>query len=146
MEKIASDMAEDSAAALDDAVSRVEPALVTGHTSLPQYFLQLPGVLRFPPAFQITQRRCEPQKSPSGADVTVEPFGEGEALVVRDGTGYITRVYCYDGYLMELFTAADTLLLPESGKKILEMGELSLSLTTYPRPHWPAVPHSFHPA
>ena len=28
MEKIASDMAEDSAAALDDAVSRVEPALV----------------------------------------------------------------------------------------------------------------------
>ena len=67
-------------------------------------------------------------QAPSGADVTVEPFGEGEALVVRDGTGYITRVYCYDGYLMELFTAADTLLLPESGKKILEMGELSLSL------------------
>lgn len=67
-------------------------------------------------------------QAPSGAAVAVEPFGDGEAITITDGTGYITRVYCHDGYLMELFTAEDILMLPENGEKILEIGELSFSL------------------
>ena len=34
--------------------------------------------------------------------VSVEPFGEGDALVLSED-GYVTRVYHYDGYLMELY-------------------------------------------
>lgn len=43
---------------------------------------------------------------------------------VIDGTSYYTRVYCHDGYLRELFAAADAEMAPADGEKILEVQEL----------------------
>ena len=64
--------------------------------------------------------------------MTVEPFGPDgpDALLLYEeieGTTYVTRVYCYDGYLRELFSAADAQLLPADGEKVLEMQNLTLS-------------------
>lgn len=59
--------------------------------------------------------------------VSVEPFGEGEALVLSE-YGYITRVYYYDGYLMELYASAEEDLRPEDGQQIIATGGVELSL------------------
>ncbi len=59
--------------------------------------------------------------------VDVEAFGEGDALVFPDGD-YMTRVYYYDGYLMELYSEKDAALGPEAGEKVMEAGGLSISL------------------
>lgn len=60
--------------------------------------------------------------------IKVETFGSGNALVIADSSGCITRVYYYDGHLMELYTAAGTLLSPESGERVMQTGGLELSL------------------
>lgn len=54
--------------------------------------------------------------------IGVEPFGGGDALSFRqdiDGREYLTRVYVWDGWLMELFSAADTALSPQDGERIM---------------------------
>lgn len=58
--------------------------------------------------------------------VFVEPFGDVDALVLADGD-YLTRVYWYDGWLMELYCAAGADMEPRDGEKILEAGGLELS-------------------
>lgn len=63
--------------------------------------------------------------------VTVEDFGGAEALVLREEIGgavYLTRVYCFDGYIRELFTAENGVFSPEDGEKVLEVQALSFSL------------------
>lgn len=63
--------------------------------------------------------------------IAVEDFGGRDALVLREeirGRTYLTRVYCRDGFLRELFTAGNGSVSPEDGEKILEVRELSLSL------------------
>lgn len=60
--------------------------------------------------------------------IKVEPFGSGNALVIADGAGCITRVYYYDGYIMELYTDADTVLSPQAGEWVMEAGGLDLLL------------------
>lgn len=59
--------------------------------------------------------------------VAVEPFGDTQALALRGG-GYITRVYWYEGYLMELYSGEGMQLEPEDGERIMPMGGLSLSM------------------
>lgn len=49
----------------------------------------------------------------------------GESL---EGTQYITRVYCYDGWLRELYTLADGVFPPGAGEPVLEAEALSLKL------------------
>ena len=44
-----------------------------------------------------------------------------------DGTEYITRIYCHDGYLRELFSAAALPFEPASGEKILPAEDLELT-------------------
>ena len=67
------------------------------------------------------------------ADGAVETgiFGEGDALLVaqpaQDGD-YLTRIYCYDGWMMELFSARSADLAPQDGEKILPARELTLEL------------------
>ena len=54
--------------------------------------------------------------------VETEMFESCPALILKeeyDGVVYETRVYCYDGYIRELFTGEDSDLLPEDGEKIL---------------------------
>ena len=61
--------------------------------------------------------------------VNVAPFGDGDALLITQRYGdfdYLTRIYCYNGWLMELFTVADGDFAPEDGEKILPLHSLAL--------------------
>ena len=63
--------------------------------------------------------------------VTVEQFHGVDALVITEqygGEAYQTRIYCHDGYLRELFTAAGADFLPSDGEKILKASGLTLQL------------------
>lgn len=63
--------------------------------------------------------------------VTVEDFGGCDALVIREeanGKTYLTRIYCHDGYLRELYAAQASQLQPGDGEKILEAEAFSVSL------------------
>lgn len=63
-------------------------------------------------------------------EVQVEDFGGVEAMTVREQIGsrtYLTRVYCYDGYLRELFSAENAAVDPEDGEKVLEAETLTFS-------------------
>lgn len=62
--------------------------------------------------------------------VLTEDFSGVEALVFPetvDGKRYLTRVYCHDGYLKELFTPEEGSFLPEDGEKLLELDALTFS-------------------
>ena len=41
-----------------------------------------------------------------------------------DGKDYLTRIYCWDGWIRELFTAADYSFRPEDGEKVTEAQSL----------------------
>lgn len=59
----------------------------------------------------------------------VVQFGDGDCLLLRetyDGVEYWTRVYCYDGWLMELFTLGGAQFAPGDGEKILPAQSLTL--------------------
>lgn len=60
--------------------------------------------------------------------VSVEQFSGVSALRLAEEGGYVTRVYCYDGYLMELYAAEDAELTLEDGEKLMETAGLALSL------------------
>ena len=60
--------------------------------------------------------------------VQVRPWGDGDALVFTeqiDSAEYETGVYCYGGYLRELFAAAGTQLSPDAGEKVLQIQSLT---------------------
>lgn len=64
-------------------------------------------------------------------EVDVEDFAGSDALVIREEVGgrvYLTRIYCCDGWLRELFSAETAQLKPEDGEKILEAEDLTFSL------------------
>ena len=49
--------------------------------------------------------------APSPGAVAIAPFGDGDSLFITETIGdstYLTRVYCHNGWLMELFTVADS--------------------------------------
>lgn len=69
------------------------------------------------------------RQAPSAAALAVAPFGEADALVLTEEIGgvlYLTRVYCYDGWLWELFSAAQDELRPEDGEQVLPLQGLEL--------------------
>lgn len=71
------------------------------------------------------------RQAPGLGAVTVAPFGDGDALMIAenmDGIPCLTRIYCYDGWLMELFSLADGSFSPEDGEKLVPMARLSLDL------------------
>ena len=52
-------------------------------------------------------------------------------LVLREtvnGQAYETRIYCYKGYIRELFSVADGTFSPEDGTPVLKAGRLIFSL------------------
>ena len=72
------------------------------------------------------------RQAPSPDAVVLSRFGSSDAMVIRedvDGTVYLTRVYCHDGWLMELFAAADGDFAPEDGQKLLPADSLTLTQT-----------------
>ena len=60
--------------------------------------------------------------------VLVEDFNGTACLTLSDGEDYVTRVYCHDGYLMELYCDAGVELAPEDGEQIMPAQALDLSL------------------
>ena len=60
--------------------------------------------------------------------ITLEDFEGVECLVLGQGEPYITRLYCYEGWLMELYCLAGESFSPEDGERIIEAKELKLSL------------------
>ena len=62
--------------------------------------------------------------------VTVGEFGGSGALCFTQsivGDDYVTWVYVYDGWLMELFCKADSNLKPEDGERIMTARSLTVS-------------------
>lgn len=59
--------------------------------------------------------------------LTLETFGDGDALCIRED-GCQTLVYCYDGWLRELFTAEDGDFAPEDGERLLKAENLTASM------------------
>ena len=63
--------------------------------------------------------------------VFVETFDGADALVLQeeiDGEVYETRVYCYEGYLRELFASEGELFSAVDGEKILQAEAMTLML------------------
>lgn len=61
--------------------------------------------------------------------VEVLPFGDTDALRITqilEGEVYETRIYCHDGWLMELFSLAGGEFSPEDGEQILEAKGLKI--------------------
>lgn len=67
------------------------------------------------------------RQADTAGGVGVEPFGGTTALTLTQD-GYVTRVYWYDGYMMELYTAEDSQLEPQDGERIMELEGLNLSM------------------
>ena len=70
------------------------------------------------------------RQSDSADSIALEDFGGVSALVLRqqiDGEPYATRIYCYGGYLRELFAAETGSFSPEDGETLLEMEDLQFS-------------------
>lgn len=63
--------------------------------------------------------------------VTIQAFGQGNALVFREkinGVAYLTKIYCYEGWLMELFTPETGDFSPADGEKVLPMAALDMDM------------------
>ena len=52
----------------------------------------------------------------------------GVAVILGADETYAARVYCYDGWLMELYCLAEEPMEPQDGQKIMEARALELSL------------------
>lgn len=67
----------------------------------------------------------------TGTSVTLTDFDGVEALTLSediDGSIYQTRVYCYDGWLMELFAESGLEFHPENGNKVIEAQALDMDI------------------
>lgn len=64
--------------------------------------------------------------------ISVEPFGEGDSLCFREeleSGDYVTRIYCLDGWLYELYCREEDGLEPGDGEPVLPLEGLELSLS-----------------
>ena len=63
--------------------------------------------------------------------MAVVDFGGHSTLVLRqeiEGDTYLTRIYCHEGFLRELFTAEGGSFSPEDGEKLLELQAISFAM------------------
>lgn len=63
--------------------------------------------------------------------VQIEDFCGLQAMTVREKIGdrvYVTRVYCHDGYIRELFAAEHAAVAPDDGEILLAAEELAFSV------------------
>lgn len=70
------------------------------------------------------------RQAPDANGVSILDFGGSEAIQIAqtiEGDRYVTRIYCYDGWLMELFCLADGAFSPEDGEKVLPASDLSVT-------------------
>ncbi len=72
------------------------------------------------------------RQAENAQSVHVEQFGDGDALAFSqelDGDVYLTWIYCYDGWLRELFCYSGGEFSPADGELVLEAERLELDLT-----------------
>ena len=65
-------------------------------------------------------------------NIAVADFEGCEALVISETIGgetWLTRVYCHDGYIRELYSAENTAFSPEDGEAVLPAQTLGFSVT-----------------
>ena len=70
------------------------------------------------------------RQAPSTAAISTDTFGTVDSLRISqdiEGLEFVTRIYCYENWLMEIFTLADGDFFPEDGEKILPLSSLSVS-------------------
>lgn len=70
------------------------------------------------------------RQASSPAAVSIESFGKADALVIREYAGdeaYLTRVYCHEGDLMELFAPEQGDFAPGDGEEILPAQGMTLA-------------------
>ena len=63
-----------------------------------------------------------------GNFATLEPAAEGDTLFyleVIEGEEYLTRIYCHEGYLCELFSTADGSFSKDDGERVIPIVSLS---------------------
>lgn len=63
--------------------------------------------------------------------LSVEDFEDTTALCIHETIGnreFLTRIYCYDGYLRELFTPVTGEFSPVDGEKLLPIEALAVSM------------------
>ncbi len=71
------------------------------------------------------------RRAESGQNVQKGEFAQKDALILQeqlDGQSYTTRIYCYEGYLMELYTPAEGTFAPQDGTRILPMEALTVTI------------------
>ena len=69
------------------------------------------------------------RQAPSGLEL--DSFGSGDALIIPqviNDTTYSTRIYCHEGWLMELFGERGAAFEPRDGEKLMPADCLSLDL------------------
>ena len=69
------------------------------------------------------------RQADSREQLLLQPFGDSQALILLervDGETYQTLVYCYDGWLRELFCHESSCLAPGDGEKILQLQSLTM--------------------
>lgn len=59
--------------------------------------------------------------------ITVTSFGDGDALMLSDGT-YYTLLYCYEGELRELYAETGSGMTPADGISILSLETMEISV------------------
>ena len=70
------------------------------------------------------------RQAPAPGAVEICQFGDAEALGIKqviDGDTYVTRIYCHDGWLMELFSLSEGEFSPEDGEKVLPASGLEVT-------------------
>ena len=79
-----------------------------------------------------TQYLATKVRQASGSEgVSIAPFGQGDCLWIPqniEGETYAIRVYCHDGWLMELFSDAESIFAPENGERLFPAEKLELSV------------------
>lgn len=59
--------------------------------------------------------------------VHIEQGPEGDALVLEDGSGYVTRLYAYHGALVEEYAAENTVYMPAAAEKAAVTANFSVT-------------------
>ena len=68
------------------------------------------------------------RQADSQGGVTVERSGDTDLLVLGAGEEYVTYVYCYEGWLMELYTWSGEPMVPSDGWQLIEMEDMKRSM------------------
>lgn len=62
--------------------------------------------------------------------VQIRQFGSGDAIYIYENyesRSFVTRIYCYNGWLMELFSVDSDEFSPEDGEKLLPLDALTVT-------------------